>query len=58
MAEMMIYQDGSNHVWISGLEHKAALIVTVDDVTSEVDSGMRCDFLLSNFKGEVERSGC
>lgn len=40
MAGMMIHEDGSTHDWIPGLGHNVDLIVTMDDATSEITSGL------------------
>src|SRR5690242_21472127 len=35
---MLLFQDGSTHRWIAGLERKIDLIVTLDDATGEIYS--------------------
>lgn len=39
MVGMMLHQDGSTHEWISGLNEKWDLIITLDDATSIITSG-------------------
>lgn len=40
MEGMMIHQDGSTHEWIPGLGHNIDLIITMDDATSKITSGL------------------
>lgn len=37
---MMLHQDGSRHLWLPALERQIDLIVTMDDATSDIYSGV------------------
>lgn len=40
MTGLMLHQDGSTHEWIPGLGYDVDLIITMDDATSEITSGI------------------
>ena len=50
---MMLHQDGSRHLWLTGLDHQIDLIVTMDDATSEIYSAffVEEEGTVSTFRG-------
>jgi len=56
---MLLFQDGSTHHWIAGLERKVDLIVTLDDATGEIYSAflVEQEGTMSSFLGLAETIG-
>jgi len=56
---MLLFQDGSTHRWIAGLERKIDLIVTLDDATGEIYSAffVEQEGTMSSFLGLAETIG-
>src|ERR1700751_4892166 len=56
---MLLFQDGSTHHWIAGLERKVDLIVTLDDATGEIYSAffVEKEGTMSSFLGLAETIG-
>jgi transposase len=53
LAGMMLFQDGSPHRWLPGLDRALELVATMDDATSEVYSAFLVDEegTMSSFRG-------
>jgi transposase InsO family protein len=56
---MLLFQDGSTHLWIAALERDLDLIVTLDDATGEIYSAILVDQegTVSSFLGLAETIG-
>jgi hypothetical protein len=56
---MLLFQDGSTHRWIAGLDRKIDLIVTLDDATGEIYSAffVEQEGTMSSFLGLAETIG-
>ena len=56
---MLLFQDGSTHRWIAGLDRKIDLIVTLDDATGEIYSAffVEQEGTTSSFLGLAETIG-
>lgn len=53
---MMLFQDGSTHRWLAGLDRELDLIVTLDDATSQIYSAflVEQEGTFSSFRGLAE----
>jgi transposase len=56
---MLLFQDGSTHRWIAGLDRKVDLVVTLDDATGEIYSALfvEQEGTMSSFLGLAETIG-
>jgi transposase len=53
---MLLFQDGSTHRWIAGLDHDLDLVVTLDDATGAISSAILVEEegTMSSFQGLFE----
>jgi hypothetical protein len=56
---MLLFQDGSTHRWLAGIEHDLDLIVTLDDATGAIYSAVLVEEegTMSSFQGLLETIG-